>query len=396
MKIGINGYYLTTLHSGIGQYTYNLLKALAELDTKTKFYIFVTKEIDDLDLPSNFIIRIIKPLPFFQKTFLNRYLWEEYQLGNAIKEYHIDVFHAPYQSLPLGVEHIGNVVTIHDAIPWQFPFERKNMFYRWYSDKRKDLIKKRAQKIITISERSKIDIAPIYDLKPETLEVTYESVNPLFKETPKEEEVAAFKEKYHVEKEYILYVGGLKRHKNLRMLIKAFAILVEEHNFTGNLYILGAIRNTMAVSNIIYNKVEDLEKYAKLKKVYNQIKFVNEVNEEELSLFYHLASCFISISLYEGFGLPALEAITAGTPCVLSNLGAYPEIAGDAALFVYPYGPHRIADALNTVLTVPQIQATLKENAAKRALFFDRITIAKRILEIYHECYDDYKIKFQP
>lgn len=395
MRIGINGYYLNTQQSGIGQYSINTLRALAEIDRKNVYYIF-TPEAVPLYLPSNFKLKTIHPLPFFPRTFLNRFLWEEFQLASAIKKYRIELFHSMYQSLPRGVEKIGNVITIHDVIPWRFPFERKQLSYRLYSDLRKRLVIKRANKIVTVSETSKLDLAPSYGIKPETIEVTYESIDPVFFEKPKETELKEFKERYKITNGFVLYTGGLKRHKNLRILIKAFAILVKEYGYLGDLYILGAKRNTMATSPYIYYRIEDLEAYASLKKISNRVKFIGFISRKDMSLFMHAAQCFVSASLYEGFGLPALEAMSSGTPSVLSNLGAYPEIADGGALFVYPYGPHRIADAINRSLVDTHVRHELIKNGRKRAADFDRVKIAKRLFEIYQEVYDDYKIQFQP
>lgn len=396
MRIGINGYYLTTQYAGIGQYTVNLLRHLAALDKDNKYYVFVPRKIEEWDLPENFRMKVIPPIPFFPRTFLNRFIWEEFQLGAAIKKYKIQVFHGMYQSLPRGVEKIGNVVTIHDAIPWRFPFERKQATYRWYSDLRKKLVTRRAKKVVTISETSLVDFAPIYGIKPETVEVTYESVDPIFAKHPGREEMAKFKKANDITREYIMYTGGLKRHKNLRMLIKSFAILVHEHGYKGDLYILGAIRKTMAVSPYLYYQIKDLERYAKMKKVDDRIRFIGFVSRRDMSLYMHGAKCFISLSLYEGFGLPAIEAMTSGCPSVLSNLGAYPEIADDAALFVYPYGPHRIAEALDKLVSNRKLREELILKGLERARFFDGEKIAKRVLEIYKEEYDDYKINYQP
>lgn len=395
MRIGVNGYYLTTLHSGIGQYTINLLRALAEIDTKNKYYIFSPAPIE-WNFPSKFKLKVIEPSPFLPKTFLNRFLWEEFQLGKALKTHKIEVFHSPYQSLPRGVKKIANIVTVHDAIPWRFPFERKQRIYRWYSEVRKNLVRKRAKKVITISETTKLDFAPVYGIKPETIEVTYESVNPAFSKKPTPGEIEQLKKRYKIKDDFILYVGGLKRHKNLRILIKSFHLLVKKNGFKGNLYVIGETRKTMAVSSEIYYGVSGLKKYAKLKKISHRIKFPGFVPQEDLVLFMHLAKCFVSLSLYEGFGLPALEAITSNVPCVLSDLGAYPEIIGDAAFLVYPYGPHRIANAIHQVLNDEKLRKELIKKGKERTQFFDRIKIAKRILHIYEEVYDDYKVKFQP
>jgi glycosyltransferase involved in cell wall biosynthesis len=395
MRIGINGYYLTTPNCGIGQYSSNLLQAMAETDHKNTYYVFCPKPIN-WDLPENFKLKVIYPMPFFRGSFLNRFYWEEYQLGQEIKEYKIQVWHGLYQSLPGGSETIANVVTIHDAIPWRFLAERKQFSYRWYSDIRKKLVSRRAKKVITVSETAKADFAFTYKFKPETIEVIYESVHSDFSQKLSAAAAADFKQRFKIGRDYILYVGGLKRHKNLRMLIKSFAILVNEYGFKGDLYILGEIRKTMAVSPYIYYRSADLQRYARMKHIGDRVKFIDFVSQKDLAVFYRLAKCFVSVSLYEGFGLPAVEAMTAGCPAVLSNLGAYPEIAADTALLVYPYGPHRIAQALNTAITDQNVRRTVIKKGLERVKFFDRKKIAKRVLEIYQEVYDDYKVSFQP
>jgi len=172
--------------------------------------------------------------------------------------------------------------------------------------------------------------------------------------------------------------------------------LVSELGYKGDLYILGAIRKNMAISQFIYYHVENLEKYVTLKGLNKRVKFIGYVERKDMALFMKQAQAFISLSLYEGFGLPALEAMTSGTPSVLSNLGAYPEIADNAALFVYPYGPHRVAEALNIVLNNNKKRQELIQNSLKRAEFFDGKKVAKRVLEIYKEVYDDYKISYNP
>lgn len=395
MHIGVNGYYLTTPNSGVGQYSNNLLHALAKIDKENTYFVFCPKPID-WNLPENFKLKVIYPMPFFKGSFLNRFYWEEYQLGQEINEFKIQVFHGLYQSLPKGAEKIGNVVTIHDAIPWRFPFERKQFSYRWYSDTKRNLVRNRAKKVITISKTTLIDFASIYGIKPETIEVTYQGVDPLYFKTPDRAQALAFRKKYNLKRNYILYTGGLKRHKNLRMLIKSFTILVNEHKFKGDLCIVGSMRNNMPVSSPLYYSTSDLEKYARLKKVSDQIKFIGFVPQKDMGLFYHQAECFISLSLYEGFGLPVVEAMTSGCPVVASDLGAYPEICGGAAVLVYPYGAHSIARHLNEIITNPNLKQELISKGKDRSKFFNPINIAKRVLEVYKEEFDDYKNKFQP
>jgi len=391
MRIGINGYYLSVNYSGIGQYTYNLLQALSEIDKQNKYYIFTYYDTD-LDFGKNFkFIKIPMPLP---GTFLGRLFWEQILIGKALMDYKIAIYHSLYQSLPFLAKKIPSIVTIHDAIPWRFPFQRQQFSYRLYSDiSKKSCL--RASKYITVSETTKLDFAPVYEIKPELIEVTYESINKTFQRSFTKQETQAFKNKYKIDRKYILYVGGLKRHKNLRVLIKAFSFFKKLYDKKDeyDLFLLGDIRRNMAISPYIYYRVEDLEKYAAAKKIKKHVRFFGKQTFEDLTHFYRNSSCFVSLSLYEGFGLPALEAITAKTPCVLSNLGAFKEIINGAAIYVYPYGSHRIADAMHQVLTDMKLKEKLKFHSARIIQRYDRTKIAKRILEIYEEVYDDLKYR---
>jgi glycosyltransferase involved in cell wall biosynthesis len=327
-------------------------------------------------------------------SFLGRIIWEQYMLGDYLKKYKIDVYHSLYQTLPFASKKIPSVVTIHDAIPWRFPFQRKQFSYRLYSDISK-VSCKRASKFVTVSETTKVDFAPIYEIKPELIEVTYESINKIFKNKITKTENEAFVKKNEIKRKYILYVGGLKRHKNIRMLIKAFTLFKEAYDKKDeyDLYILGDIRRNMAISPYIYYRVEDLEKYVAAKKIKKYVRFFGKQSFEDLALFYKNAAVFISLSLYEGFGLPALEAISVGVPTILSNLGSFKEIIQDAGVYVYPYGAHRISDALNLVLTDNSVRKSLKENSVKVIPKYDRLHIARRMIEIYEEEYDDFKFK---
>lgn len=391
MRIGINGYYLSVPYAGIGQYTYNLLSSLAEIDKKNKYIIFTYYDTDVV-FGKNF--KIVKVPMVFQGNFFGRYIWEQYQLSRAIKEHDINIYHSPYQTLPLISKKVPSIVTIHDAIPWRFPFQRKQLSYRLYSDLSRTSCK-RAQKYITVSETTKVDFAPIYEIKPELIEVTYESIHKVFNKNFSAKEVKDFRERFNINRKYIIYVGGLKRHKNIRILIKAFSKFKQYYDKKNeyDLFLLGDIRKNMAISPYIYYRVEDLEKYSSLKKVRKHIRFYGKQSFNDLALFYKEASLFISLSLYEGFGLPALEAITVKTPSILSNLGAFQEIIKDGALYVYPYGSHRVARKIADVLFDKNFQKNLINKGVEVAKEYDRLKIANRVLEIYEEVHDDYKFR---
>ena len=126
MRIGINGYYLNTLYAGIGQYTINLLRSLSEIDKENKYYIFTPTDVE-WDFPHNFKLKVIKPLPIFPKTFLNRFLWEEFQLGWEIKKNKIDVFHGLYQSLPRGSQQRSKLPMKALTLFFKKPLQKKKL-----------------------------------------------------------------------------------------------------------------------------------------------------------------------------------------------------------------------------------------------------------------------------
>lgn len=383
MKIVINARYLTSPYTGIGQYTINILESLAKIDTENEYILIVPWPVD-FSFGPNFRIVDLRESKWFGDDYYSRLWWEQITLGRYLKKIKPDVYHSLYQSLPLNAKKYRSFVTIHDTIPWKFPWQRSNAQYRRYSDISRWSCRK-AHHVICVSETAKLEVAPMYTIKPENISVVYEGISDIFLKKPRTAKLLKIKNRFHLEKPFVLYVGGFKRHKNLRFMIKAFTHAVNKYKLDIDLVIPGKIRTHSGSAKELFYDPKTLTDYIKQKRMTKRIHFIGYARQDELVCLNYLSRAFLSLSLYEGFGLPAVEAMAAKKPIIASDTGAYPEILGDAALLVYPYGLTRIAEAINQVITSESVRNKLISRGEKRIVAFDKIELARKMLSIYNE-----------
>jgi glycosyltransferase involved in cell wall biosynthesis len=208
------------------------------------------------------------------------------------------------------------------------------------------------------------------------IDVIYNAIDERFGQPPNPEEMERVRERYQLDGPFILYAGNIKPHKNLERLIEAFHSLRRGGGFdTVRLLIIG----------------DEISKYATLRravhrhKLHKYVRFFGFVPDETLASLYRLASVFVFPSLYEGFGLPPLEAMASGTPVITSNVSSLPEVVGDAALLIDPYEPESIADAMRRVLTDAALRDQLRARGFQRAREFSWDRSVRRVREIYGE-----------
>lgn len=392
MKIGVNGYYLQNLQCGIGQYTYNMLTTLSKIDSVNEYFIFVPNGADEIKcnvpLGNNFRFVQTEKYSKLGSNYLSRLYWEQWRISRFIKKYGCDVFYSPYQSLPIRIKQVSSIVTIHDAIPWLFAFQRQNFAYKLYSEISRRSCR-RANKFICISESSKVDVVSVYKIKPELIEVIYESANVRYLTKPSEEERVRTYEKYDIGKPFILFTGGLKKHKNLRILLKSFSVLVDKFGIDADLVIGGSAKRKTVTNNILYYDIDSLKRYAETKGIGNRVKFVGSLSEDELNVLYHGASIMVSLSLYEGFGLPVLEAMMAGCPVIASNIAAHEEVADGAAIMVNPFGYNEVAEKMASLMNDPVKREKYAKKGFERLKSFNAEDIAARLQDIFVELHSD-------
>jgi glycosyltransferase involved in cell wall biosynthesis len=366
VRIGIDA---RKLHDfGIGTYIRNLLRQLARLDPDTEFVVLCRVEDREAiaSLGANF--RAIA------ERAGNYSIAEQLTVPLALKREAVTLFHAPHYVLPPLVR-CRSVVTIHDCIHLMFPQYLPNRGALVYARAAIGLAARRAVRVMTVSESSKRDILRFVDIEPDRIDVIYNAYDDRFGIEPLEDEVVRVRERYQLQDEFVLYAGNVKPHKNLERLIQAFALVRQRGLDHLKLVIIG----------------DEMSKYTALRRavhrhqLHKYVRFLGYLPEETLAVMYRLAAVFVFPSLYEGFGLPPLEAMASGTPVVTSNVSSLPEVAGDAALLVDPYEPQAIAEGMLDVLTNETLRRDLRRRGVARAQQFSWEAAVRRVREIYDE-----------
>src|SRR3954465_13864314 len=332
---------------GIGTYIRNVLRHLARIDRETEYVLLCLDK--DMDYPrqlgDNFRA-VREPSP-------NYSVREQIHVPWVLMRERPDVFHAPHYILPAGVR-AHSVVTIHDCIHLMFPQYLPNRVAYTYARLAMWSAARRSDCILTVSQASKRDILPFFPVPPEKIEVIYNAIDERFSIEPNEEAVARVRERYQLDQRFVLYVGNIKPHKNLVRLIEAFAALRQGELDDLKLLIIGDE----------ISKLPALRRAVHSLKLHKQVRFLGYQPDDTLAILYRLASVFVFPSLYEGFGLPPLEAMASGTPVVTSNVSSLPAVTGDAAVLADPYDVDSIVDGIRRVLS----DSALAEEMSRKGL----------------------------
>src|SRR2546427_1879194 len=364
VRIGIDA---RKLHDfGIGTYIRNLLRQLARLDRETEFVVFCRPDDREAltSLGDNF-----RPFP---ERPANYSVAEQLSIPLALRREGITLFHAPHYVLPPLVR-CRSVVTIHDCIHLMFPQYLPSRLALQYARTSIALAARRAARVMTVSESSKRDILRFVDVQPEKIDVIYNAYDERFTIEPAEEDVVRVRERFQLQDEFVLYAGNVKPHKNLERLIEAFDLVRGRGLDHLKLVLIG----------------DEISKYAALRRAVHQhhlhkhVRFLGYMPHETLAVMYRLAGVFVFPSLYEGFGLPPLEAMASGTPVVTSNVSSLPEVAGDAAVLVDPYDPEAIADPIYRLLTHEALRRGVRRKGIAPAPGVSWGAAVGRVREIY-------------
>jgi glycosyltransferase involved in cell wall biosynthesis len=353
---------------GIGTYIRNLLRHLARLD-RTSEYVLLCRP-DDCQT-----IRALGPnfRPVVDRS--GHYsVREQVSLPFAVAREKVDVFHAPHYVLPTLMP-ARSVVTIHDCIHLMFPQYLPYRLAQAYARAVMYSATTRANRILTVSESSKRDILRFCTVSPEKITVIYNAIDERFRIAPTEDAMTKVQERYQLEDPFVLYVGNVKPHKNVERLIEAFALVRQQRSDGLKLMIIGDE----------ISKHQMLRRAVHSHKLHKHVRFLGFVPEVTLSVLYRLAGVFVFPSLYEGFGLPPLEAMACGAPVITSKVSSLPEVVGDAAVLVDPHNSEEIAAAILNVLTDPALANELRTRGFARAQSFSWPRSVSRTLEIYRE-----------
>jgi len=386
MKIAFNALPLESPANGSTQYLIHLLHALSEIDKQNDYLLLGQKFIplskggrlkgSSLLIPFQYFIQPMMAFGIHNEN-IEKLLWEQYTGPRAARAFEADLFHVPYFAPPL-FPRIPTVVTILDVIPLRLPLYRSGAKVEAYMR----LVARAAHSatmIITVSEHARQDIIDALHLPAERIRVIYAAAGDEYVPITDPTVLAAARARYGIGEQYIFYLGGLDSRKNVPQLVRAFAQLYRQ---------LGNPNLQLFISGNPAKQKEpffpDPRPIAAELGITDQIVY-RFVEEEDKTAIYSGAALFVFPSIYEGFGLPPLEAMSCGAPVVCSNRTSLPEVVGDAALNVDPDDTSAMVEAMHSILTNATLRDDLRARSLQRAAQFSWHKAATETISVYEE-----------
>jgi glycosyltransferase involved in cell wall biosynthesis len=351
---------------GIGTYVRSLVQALARVDEENRYTLLVRPSDRELvrDLPDNFRA-VVETSPVYsmrELAALSWRLWRE----------HLDLYHATHYVLPAVVTS-PVVVTIHDIIHLLYPEFLPNPLAFLYAQRMIRRSLTRGDRIIAVSQNTKSDLAQYFEVSGDKIEVVYNGVEDVFRERLPEEEIERWLRQLGIRRPYLLFVGNPKPHKNLDTVVQAYARARRLASFDAPL---------ICVGNRSGNEFK-IRQRAELLGLADQVRLLGHVAQEALPAIYQGASLFLYPTLYEGFGLPVIEAMASGVAVVTSNNSALREIAEGYAHLVDPLDINGIAKAIAQCMSDTPHRESLVKLGLRRAEDFRWDETARKTLAVY-------------
>lgn len=352
--------------TGIGTYTREIIKNLLDIDLKNSYYLFWSgRDYNMLKCYKNAKISI--------SSRKHHRFWEQYYIPDILKNKNVDLYHVPQNGIGLPqTKNSVYVATVHDLIPYIMP-ETVGRGYLTKFISQMPAIIPSLDMIITVSEWSKKDIMRIFDVPEEKIYVTPLAASDIFKPQDKNTAAEFLKQKYNIQDNMILYLGGFSPRKNVKSILVAFSMIRKNLSKDIKIVIIGSAKDE---HQFLYKLAQSLN-------IEDNVIFTGYVPYEDLPFFYNTCDVFVYPSLYEGFGLPVLEAMCCGTPTITSNVSSIPEVAGDGALLINPFDAEELAHAMENVLEDDSLKADLVSRGFKRASLFDWKKTASETLKVY-------------
>ena len=385
MRIGVDYTSAVLQGAGIGRLTRCIFQALAEIDHENEYRLFAAMgRGQPSNLPtfqsSNLSTFHLKPIPLSDREL--NIVWHRLRLPLSVELITgpVDVFHSPDFTLP-PVWRARTVLTVHDLSFLRVP-ECFTGALRRYLEQVVPRSVRRADQVIADSESTKRDLVELLGTPAGKVTVIYSGVEPRFRPIADQSTLEAVRRRYNLPERFILSVGTLQPRKNFITLIEAFSRLkLEDGGWRledGGLKLV-IVGGRGWLYEEIFSRVEALG-------LQGEVLFPGFVADEHLPVLYNLAEVFALPSLYEGFGLPPLEAMACGTPVVTSNASSLPEVVGDAGLMVEPMDVEGLAAAIGCVLEDGDLRREMVHRGLARAREFTWGRAARQLLEVYTRC----------
>ncbi len=365
---------------GVGTYTRNLIGNLAKLDRETRYLIIGSPEKLAMlgPLPGNFHI-----VPFMLKGNTFRSI---FAFRHIIQRLGCDLVHVPHLFRIPRLLPCPYIMTVHDLLEHMHEDRRLPRWDRWLRYRLAQVTLGRAKKILAVSEFTRREVTRVFGVSSRRIEVVHNAIDERFLLGHASEiERQAIVERYQVNDPFVLYTGRISPHKNVARLIEAFAALKAELMRAE----VNPERRLLDLKLVIVgdelSRHPDLRRTVVRSRMQQDVRFLGFVPVEVLRVFYDAAKLFVFPSLYEGFGLPPLEAMAHGTPVVASNFTALPEVIGPAALLVNPENVFDIMRAMEKALLDHPVRERLKMAGYQQVRKFSWGESVRRTISVYHE-----------
>jgi glycosyltransferase involved in cell wall biosynthesis len=376
MKIGFDGKRAAQNFTGLGNYSRYALEALAKYYPGEEYRVYIPKDVDnpkfeDILSAAGGVMKKVLPLSAAARRLKS--LWRVWGVTKSLATDGVQVFHGLSNELPLNIckasPGVKSVVTVHDIIfrrlPGCYP-----VIDRWIYDYKFRRACVNADRVIAVSECTKRDIVKDYGISPDKVSVIYQGCDPLFAQVPDAGRVAEVRAKYSLPDKFVVSVGTIEERKNLLSVIKALALL------DGDVHLVAVGRGTKYLSRV--------ERFVAENNLSHRVHLLHDVPFADLPVIYRCAGAFVYMSLYEGFGIPLLEALNSCVPVVAATGSCLEEAGGPGSLYVAPFDVPAIADAL-TRCFVPEIRERMVEDGKLWAGKFSMERFAEETMKCYKD-----------
>ena len=370
MRIGFDAKRAFSNNTGLGNYSRDTIQILSSYIPNNKYFLY-TPTNNKNNRASLICERdnttICTPQSLLDRTF--KKYWRSKSVVKDLISNKVKIFHGLSNELPLGIERtsIKTVVTIHDLIFMRYPHFFKDIDRKIYHKKFKSACE-RADRIIAVSEQTKQDIIDYFFISANKIKVVYQGCNQIFQNKISEKTRKLTNTKYNLPQNYLLYVGTIEKRKNLLTLLEALTELPKQ-----NLVVIGEGKSykTKCLKFIAQNKLS------------NRVLFLSGLALEEMALIYQSAKIMIYPSIFEGFGIPIVEALFSKTPVITSQGSCFHETAGPNSKYINPLSSSNIKEAIIEIQNSTTLQNNMINKGFEYAQKFTDDKIAKNLMEIY-------------
>lgn len=372
MRIGFDAKRVFYNRSGLGNYSRDIILSLHQKYPDEEYILYTPSVRGSIAfLPSNRVGIATPPLGFGK---LRSSYWRSVLLTKRLERDGVDVYHGLSHELPYNIHktNVKTVVTIHDIIFMRYP--------QWYGFIDRSIYKQKvvyscriADAIIAVSEQTKQDLIDFLGVDGNKINVIYQGCNDMFREKATSDDLMRVSKKHGLPEEYMLYLGTIEERKNLLTVIKA----IHQAGIDMPLVAIGrATKYMLKIKQYIHNHSMQ------------NIHFLHSLPSGDLPAIYQGAKLFVYPSLFEGFGIPILEALNSKTPVITSKGGCFGEVGGKHSIYVDPTNAEEMAAAIKKVLSDKDLQKKMKEEGYKHARKFNKEEIAGQMMDLYKTLYN--------